>query len=195
VDVCLISDQGELIEHFRAPVDRDGLYGLTRRVGVYEEPVRGVIESMNGARFVHDELVKHGWEVLIAPASELCDLPRGPGYHITKAALNALTRTPADELRAEGVLVNAVSPGLTATDMGGSAERPIAEGAASIVWGVSLPDDGSTGGSFQDGEQLPWWPALVPRWRLVENEAANALPGQTGRPPSVLACGVLTAPR
>ena len=25
VDVCLISSEGELVEHFRAPVDRDGL--------------------------------------------------------------------------------------------------------------------------------------------------------------------------
>jgi hypothetical protein len=32
VDVCLISDLGELIDHFGAPTDRDGLYGLTRRV-------------------------------------------------------------------------------------------------------------------------------------------------------------------
>jgi NAD(P)-dependent dehydrogenase (short-subunit alcohol dehydrogenase family) len=79
-----------------------------------------------------------------------------PGYHVTKAALNALTRTVADELRAEGVLVNAISPGWTATDMGGRGGRPVAEGAASIVWGVTLPDDGPTGGFFQDGEPLPW---------------------------------------
>jgi transposase len=71
VDVCLISDQGELVGHFAAPADRDGLYGLTRRVAVYDEPVRGVIESMNGARFVHDELVRHGWEVLIADAQRV----------------------------------------------------------------------------------------------------------------------------
>ena len=61
VDVCLISSEGELVEHFRAPADRDGLYGLGRRVAVYDEPVRGVVESMNGARFVHDELVRYGW--------------------------------------------------------------------------------------------------------------------------------------
>ena len=30
VDVCLISSEGELVEHFRAPADRDGLYGLSR---------------------------------------------------------------------------------------------------------------------------------------------------------------------
>jgi hypothetical protein len=35
---------------------------------VYDEPVRGVVESMNGARFVHDELVRYGWEVLVADA-------------------------------------------------------------------------------------------------------------------------------
>jgi transposase len=71
VDVCLLSDHGELIDHFPTPADRDGLYGLTRRVAVYDEPVRGVVESMNGARFVHDELVAHGWEVLIADAQKV----------------------------------------------------------------------------------------------------------------------------
>ena len=71
VDVCLISSDGELVEHFRAPADRDGLYGLTRRVAVYDEPVRGVVESMNGARFVHDELVRYGWEVLVADAQRV----------------------------------------------------------------------------------------------------------------------------
>jgi transposase len=71
VDVCLISSEGELVEHFRAPADRDGLYGLTRRVAVYDEPVRGVVESMNGARFVHDELVRYGWEVLVADAQRV----------------------------------------------------------------------------------------------------------------------------
>jgi transposase len=56
---------------FPAPVDRDGLYGLTRRLAVFEEPVRGVVESMNGARFVHDELCRYGWEVLIADAQKV----------------------------------------------------------------------------------------------------------------------------
>ncbi|MBV9797804.1 MAG: hypothetical protein JO039_07155, partial [Solirubrobacterales bacterium] len=56
IEVCLISDQGELIDQFQVPADRDGLYGLTRRVAVYGQPARGVVESMNGARFVHDEL-------------------------------------------------------------------------------------------------------------------------------------------
>ena len=68
VDVCLISGDGELVDQFPVPVDRDCLYGLARRVAVYGQPVRGVVESMNGARFVHDELTAHGWEVLVAGA-------------------------------------------------------------------------------------------------------------------------------
>ena len=71
VDVCLISDQRELVDDFLVPADRDGLYGLTRRVAVYGEPVRGIIESMNGARFIHDELAAHGWEVLVADAQKV----------------------------------------------------------------------------------------------------------------------------
>jgi transposase len=71
VDVCVLSEQAELIGQFRSPVDRDGLYGLCMRVGVYQQPVRAVIESMNGARFVHDELVSYGWDVLVADAQRV----------------------------------------------------------------------------------------------------------------------------
>jgi NAD(P)-dependent dehydrogenase (short-subunit alcohol dehydrogenase family) len=79
-----------------------------------------------------------------------------PAYHVSKAALNAFTRTLAAELRADGILVNAICPGWTATDMGGGAGRPIATGAASVVWGVTLPDDGPTGGFFRDGRPIAW---------------------------------------
>jgi NAD(P)-dependent dehydrogenase (short-subunit alcohol dehydrogenase family) len=79
-----------------------------------------------------------------------------PAYTVSKAALNALTRMLAAELRADGILVNAVCPGWVATDMGGPGGRPVAEGAASVVWGAVLPDSGPTGGFFRDGQPLPW---------------------------------------
>jgi NAD(P)-dependent dehydrogenase (short-subunit alcohol dehydrogenase family) len=79
-----------------------------------------------------------------------------PAYSTTKAALNALTRVLAGELHGTGILVNAVCPGWTETDMGGTGGRPVAEGAASVLWAVNLPDDGPTGGFFRDGKQLPW---------------------------------------
>ena len=79
-----------------------------------------------------------------------------PAYSVTKAALNALTRILAAELRSDGILVNAVCPGWVATDMGGPGGRPVADGAASVLWAVDLPDDGPAGGFFRDGQPLPW---------------------------------------
>jgi NAD(P)-dependent dehydrogenase (short-subunit alcohol dehydrogenase family) len=80
-----------------------------------------------------------------------------PAYGISKAALNALTRMLADELRAARVLVNSVCPGWVATEMGGpDAPRTPAEGAASVLWAATLPDDGPTGGFFRDGQPLAW---------------------------------------
>ena len=78
-----------------------------------------------------------------------------PAYSVSKAGLNALTRLLAGELRRDRILVNAVCPGWTATDMGGGG-RSVAGGAASVVWAVTLPDDGPTGGFFRDGKLLPW---------------------------------------
>jgi NAD(P)-dependent dehydrogenase (short-subunit alcohol dehydrogenase family) len=78
-----------------------------------------------------------------------------PAYSVSKAALNALTRLMAADLRADRILVNAVCPGWTDTDMGRGG-RPVPEGAASVVWAAMLPDDGPTSGFFRDGHQLPW---------------------------------------
>ena len=53
-----------------------------------------------------------------------------PAYSTSKAALNALTRMLAAELRADRILVNSVDPGWVATDMGGPGGGPVADGAA-----------------------------------------------------------------
>lgn len=80
-----------------------------------------------------------------------------PAYQVTKAGLNALTRTLAGELRGVRILVNAVCPGWVATDMGGAgAPRSVSDGAEGIVWAATLPDNGPTGGFFRDGKPLPW---------------------------------------
>jgi transposase len=71
IDVCLLSDQGELLEELACPPDRDGLRGLASRVELHGEPVVGVIESMTGARFVHDTLESLGWAVEIADAAKV----------------------------------------------------------------------------------------------------------------------------
>jgi transposase len=69
VDVCLLDEAGEVVAETAAPPDADGLRRLARRLGGQRVPA--VIESMTGARFVHDTLEEHGWEVLVAVAQKV----------------------------------------------------------------------------------------------------------------------------
>jgi len=90
-------------------------------------------------------------------SGSLAEMGAGPpAYQVTKAALNALTRTLAGDLRGDGILVNSICPGWVATDMGGAGGRPVSDGAAGIVWAATLPAGGPTGGFFRDGKPLPW---------------------------------------
>jgi transposase len=68
LDVCLLTEEGELGARYQVPPDLDGLRGLAGRVNRYGIGVRAVIESMTGARFVHDQLELCGWDVEIADA-------------------------------------------------------------------------------------------------------------------------------
>jgi NAD(P)-dependent dehydrogenase (short-subunit alcohol dehydrogenase family) len=79
-------------------------------------------------------------------------------YALTKLTFNALTVKAAKDLKDEGILVNAVCPGFTATYEGLEAQgaRPVQDGAKSIVWAATLTADGPTGGLFRDGSALPW---------------------------------------
>jgi NAD(P)-dependent dehydrogenase (short-subunit alcohol dehydrogenase family) len=80
-----------------------------------------------------------------------------PAYSTSKAALNALTRILASELKTEGILVNSVCPGWVRTEMGGkNAPRSVEQGAASVLWAATLPAGGPTGGFFRDGKRLEW---------------------------------------
>ncbi|MHB8243560.1 MAG: SDR family oxidoreductase [Solirubrobacteraceae bacterium] len=79
-----------------------------------------------------------------------------PGYRVSKAALNAMTRILSTELKDAGVLVNSACPGFVNTDMGGpmGASKSVEDGAAGVVWLATLPDDGPTGGFFRDGAAI-----------------------------------------
>jgi transposase len=72
VDVCLLSEQGEHLAQLAVPPDADALRSLARRIEEsYREPVCAVVESMTGARFVHDTLEQAGWAVEIADAQKV----------------------------------------------------------------------------------------------------------------------------
>jgi transposase len=72
LDICLLSDRGEHLDQLAVAPDVDSLRTLARRVDeVHGEPVCAVVESMTGARLVHDTLEQQGWSVEIADAQKV----------------------------------------------------------------------------------------------------------------------------
>jgi NAD(P)-dependent dehydrogenase (short-subunit alcohol dehydrogenase family) len=81
----------------------------------------------------------------------------GAAYRSSKTALNALTVYYAQALASEGFKVNALAPGLRATNLNARAAGDPAEAAAGAVRLALLPDDGPTGEFFSwDGTVAPW---------------------------------------
>ena len=70
LDVHVVDAGGATVLETAAPPDADGLRGLVERLDAFG-PVRAAIESMNGARFVHDRLEQLGWDVEIADAQKV----------------------------------------------------------------------------------------------------------------------------
>jgi NAD(P)-dependent dehydrogenase (short-subunit alcohol dehydrogenase family) len=84
----------------------------------------------------------------------------GAAYRSSKAALNALTVFYAQALASQGFKVNALAPGLRATNLNARAaasDGDPAEAAAAAVRLALLPDDGPNGNLFSwDGSIAPW---------------------------------------
>jgi transposase len=72
LDVCLLGDEGEHLDQLAVAPDADSLRQLARRIDeLHRQPVCAVIESMTGARMVHDTLEAEGWSVEIADAQKV----------------------------------------------------------------------------------------------------------------------------
>lgn len=81
-----------------------------------------------------------------------------PGYGASKTALNALTVAFAIDLEAEGIKVNAVTPGFTATALNNyEGTETVKEGAAEAVRVALLGGEGPTGTfTASINEIQPW---------------------------------------
>jgi transposase len=71
LDFHLLDKAGATVDVGAAPPDAAGLRTLTRRLERHGLPVSAALESMTGARFVHDQLEQAGWQVEIADAQKV----------------------------------------------------------------------------------------------------------------------------
>ena len=83
--------------------------------------------------------------------------PIAAAYAPSKTFLNAVTVQYAKELHDTNILINAACPGFVATDLNGfRGVRTPEQGAAIAIRLATLPDDGPTGGFFDDEGVVPW---------------------------------------
>ncbi|MFC4048704.1 SDR family oxidoreductase [Actinomadura syzygii] len=83
--------------------------------------------------------------------------PLSAAYSPSKTFLNAVTVQYAKELRGTNILINLGCPGFCATDLNEfRGVRTAREGAQIAIRLATLPDDGPTGGFFEDAGVVPW---------------------------------------
>jgi NAD(P)-dependent dehydrogenase (short-subunit alcohol dehydrogenase family) len=170
-----VTDENEIYEALERIGSEVGhLDALVNNAGVYGDPIGAADYDLDRAHEVLEVNTFGPWRLIEAflpllqrseaprivnvssGAGQLSDMNGGRGaYRVSKAALNALTKTLAWD---EGdVKINAMCPGWVRTDMGGSgAPKSVEEGADTAVWLATLPDDGPTGGFFRNREPIPW---------------------------------------
>lgn len=71
LDVHVLDDEGRTVEVIAVRPDADALRTLASHVQRHGHEVTAAIESMTGARFVHDQLELRGWDVAIADAAKV----------------------------------------------------------------------------------------------------------------------------
>jgi len=69
LDVHVLDEAGKAVAERAICPDADGLRSLATTLGL--SPVRAAVESMTGARFIHDQLELHGWDVEVADAAKV----------------------------------------------------------------------------------------------------------------------------
>lgn len=134
---------------------------------VFETNVFGVITVTNAmlpllrrspqARIVN--VASHAASVTLNadPNGPLAGLLPSAAYSPSKSALTALTVQYANELRTQGILVNAVAPGFVATDSNDyTGQLSVAEGAASLVRLATLGEGGPTASFLSEQGPVPW---------------------------------------
>ncbi|ESL07457.1 short chain dehydrogenase [Trypanosoma rangeli SC58] len=123
-----------------------------------------MLRTSDAPRIVSVSTCLASHETVEHPYNKYCS-PLFTSYKCTKAALNMYTHNLAywlqtqEEGSAKAAKVNVAYPGYVRTDMSrNSKEAPMEpeEGAETLVYLATLPEDGFTGGFFHKKERLPW---------------------------------------
>ncbi|MGW1760267.1 SDR family NAD(P)-dependent oxidoreductase [Streptomyces mirabilis] len=134
---------------------------------VFETNVFGVIAVTNAMlpllrrspapRIVNVSSAAGSLTITSDPDGPLPALPTSAAYTPSKAGLNALTAQYANELRKNGILINAAEPGYIDTEINNhSGYLTVAQGAAVLVRLATLGAGGPTGGFFSEDGPVPW---------------------------------------
>ncbi|MEU7895259.1 SDR family oxidoreductase [Nonomuraea sp. NPDC049152] len=134
---------------------------------VFETNVFGVIAVTNAMlpllrrspapRIVNVSSAAGSLTIASDPDGPLAGLLASAAYTPSKTALNALTVQYANELRKDGILINAADPGYVDTEINNhSGYLTVAQGAAILVRLATLGADGPTGGFFSEAGSVPW---------------------------------------
>ncbi|WP_061292952.1 SDR family oxidoreductase [Herbidospora cretacea] len=163
----------ELIEELDVLVNNAGISGPTGP-GWEQDPtaldldvVRAVVETnVLGVIRVTNAMLpllrRSASPRIVNLSSSVASLTRQAGpvmaaYAPSKTFLNAVTVQYARQLADTNILVNLACPGLVATDFTGFlGPRTPEQGAATAIRLATLPDDGPTGGFFEDDGVIPW---------------------------------------
>jgi NAD(P)-dependent dehydrogenase (short-subunit alcohol dehydrogenase family) len=132
---------------------------------VYETNVFGVVAVINAMlpllrRSEHPRIVNQSSHVASLTLQTTPDVDLGGvsgSYSPSKTFLNAVTIQYAKELSDTAIKINNACPGYVATDLNGfhgTSTPP--EGAKIAIRLATLPDDGPTGGLFDDAGNVPW---------------------------------------
>ena len=138
------------LETLRTAVDTN-VFGVVRMIEAFLPQLREsahprIVTMSSGVGSLHRQLDPSGESGPLALA-----------YSPSKTYLNAIVVQYAKALADTNILVNLACPGYVATDLNNfSGYRTPEQGAAIAVKLATLPDDGPTGGYFEDAGSIPW---------------------------------------
>jgi NAD(P)-dependent dehydrogenase (short-subunit alcohol dehydrogenase family) len=148
-NAAILSDHGEDIVKLNAEMlDRTLKANVNGPILVTQDFLPYLEKSPNGGRIIN---VSSGAGSLSRMGTY------APAYSISKTALNAVTKQFAGALQQRNIAVNCVDPGWVRTDMGGaSANRPVEQGAETIVWLATDAPQSETGKFWHDKREMEW---------------------------------------